>query len=41
MGLNNMNASDAMVSNWYGYGSMLGFRFYLSSSWQLILRVDL
>ena len=31
IGLNNMNASDVMVSNWYGYGSMLGFRFYLSS----------
>jgi len=26
-----MDASDAMVTNWFGYGSMLGFRFYLTS----------
>ena len=29
--LKNMDASDAMVTNWFGYGSMLGFRFYLTS----------
>ena len=31
IGLSEMNATDNMVSNWYGYGSMLGFRFYLTS----------
>ena len=30
-GLNAMNATDAMVSNWFGYGSMLGIRFYITS----------
>lgn len=31
VGLSSMKASDNMVSNWYGYGSMLGFRYYLTS----------
>ena len=31
VGLSSMKASDNLVSNWYGYGSMLGFRYYLTS----------
>ena len=38
IGLSEMNATDNMVSNWYGYGSMLGFRFYLTSRMALDLK---
>ena len=31
VGLSAMKASDNMASNWFGYGSMLGFRYYLTS----------
>ena len=31
IGLSEMKASDNMVANWFGYGSMLGFRYYLTS----------
>lgn len=31
VGLSEMKASDNMASNWFGYGSMLGFRYYLTS----------
>ena len=31
VGLSAMKASDNMVANWFGYGSMLGFRYYLTS----------
>ncbi len=27
----NLDASDKMVSNWFGYGSMLGIRYYITS----------
>ena len=38
VGLSDMNASDKMVSNWFGYGSMLGFRFYLTSRMAIDLK---
>ena len=29
--MDDMGATDAMLNDWFGYSSMMGFRYYLSS----------